>query len=142
MIEKDLQCLCIAYLPNVGISSEFQEVIRFRWYDSIDVNAWVYIFMFSFEISIEFKAIWFHISHALTKFSVNIFTWFLICSVYMADLLSKLFQLFSRKVLWRLDTFWITFFVASKYSTWRFESDWAYWGWTFAISFVISITRF
>ena len=88
------------------------------------------------------KAIWFHISHALTKFSVNIFTWFLICSVYMADLLSKLFQLFSRKVLWRLDTFWITFFVASKYSTWRFESDWAYLGWTFAISFVISITRF
>ena len=47
---------CIAYLPNVGISSEFQEVIRFWWCDSIDVNARVYIFMFSFEISIEFKS--------------------------------------------------------------------------------------
>jgi hypothetical protein len=57
MIEKDLQGSCIAYLPNVGIRSEFQEVIRFLWYDSIDVNVWVYIFMFFFEISIEFKAI-------------------------------------------------------------------------------------
>ena len=33
-------------------------------------------------------------------------------------------------------------FCSSKYSTWRFESDWAYLGWTFAISFVISSTRF
>ena len=45
---------CLQY---EGIRNEFQELIRALLCVSIDVIAWVYIFMFSFEISIKFKVI-------------------------------------------------------------------------------------
>jgi hypothetical protein len=45
------------YLVNDGIRNEFQVLIRFLLYVSIDVIACMYIFMFPLEISIEFIAI-------------------------------------------------------------------------------------
>ena len=45
---------CLQY---EGIRNEFQELIRDLSCVSIDVIAWVYIIMFSFEISIKFKVI-------------------------------------------------------------------------------------
>ena len=133
---------CIAYLPNVGISSEFQEIIRLWWYDSIDVNTRVYIFMFSFEISIEFKSNLIPYFTCLYKiFCKYIYLVFNLLGIYRWPVI-KVVPIILKESTLKIGYILNYVFCSSKYSTWRFESDWAYLGWTFAISFVISSTRF